>query len=380
MLIDTVLSPKALSLISLAVQNTVQVILMRFAADQTTYFTSIAVVMDEALKLAVCTAILFVCDFPEKEVSTYHSALEENGMTGSEGSRFSSWWAFVKSEVFGRSSGFLSMGIPAVCYTIQKNLSFYAIAQLSPAVYQILFQSKVLTTAFFSYLIMRKEFSRNQKVSLITLFIGLCFVELSNTSSGHGGSESTGSFIAGSIAALLACLSSGFTAVFIEYAIKKMEPKSYTVWVRNIQLSIFGLIASILAAVLKDREAINVRGVFHGFNGTVWAMIVTASLGGLLVSLVVKYADNILKTFATSVSIIGTAILSTIFFDFKISVMFISGTAIVLFSIYLYSVPAQGVEVKPSTGLVIPPATRFEIYTDSGEHENLSPITHRSTP
>lgn len=372
MIIDTVLSPKALSLVSLAVQNTVLVILMRFAADQTTYFPSIAVVMDEALKLAVCTTILFVCYFREKEMSTDQTVLEENANTDNEGNPFSSWWTFVKSEVFGPSSGFLSMGIPAVCYTIQKNLSFYAISELSPAVYQILFQSKVLTTAFFSYLIMRKEFSRNQKVSLITLFIGLCFVELSNTSSGHGGSKSTGSFIAGSIAALLACVSSGFTAVFIEYAIKKMEPKSYTVWVRNIQLSIFGSIAAILAAVLKDREAINVRGVFHGFNGTVWAMIVTGSLGGLLVSLVVKYADNILKTFATSVAIIGTAILSTIFFDFQISLMFIAGTAIVLYSIYLYAVPAV------DSGM--PPPTRFEIVADSGEHENLSPITHRSTP
>jgi UDP-sugar transporter A1/2/3 len=366
---DQLLSPKAFSLVSLTVQNTALVILMRLAAEQTSYFASVAVVLDESIKLVVCTIILLIFYITSKKTVSYgilrgaQAAEEvERGLSISGGLKF------LQREVFGSLSGFLSMSIPAVCYTIQKNLSFYAISKLSPAVYQILFQSKVLTTAFFSFVIMRKEFSRNQKISLITLFVGLCLVELSHVNAQPAGGSAQG-FLAGSVAALLACLSSGFTAVFIEYAIKKMgetEQKPYTVWVRNIQLSIFGVISAVLAAIAKEKEAIDYHGVFHGFNGTVWAMIATGSLGGLLVSLVVKYADNILKTFATSVAIIATAVLSTFLFDFQISALFVLGTVLVLYSIYLYSSPNKASEGTP------PPLN--ESRMKSLEDAELSPI------
>ena len=49
------------------------------------------------------------------------------------------------------------------------------------------------------------------------------------------------------------------------------------------------------------------------------------AVGGLVVAVVVKYADNILKGFAASFSIITSCILTMILFDFRPNTMFIGG-------------------------------------------------------
>ncbi|EJW69912.1 hypothetical protein WUBG_19181 [Wuchereria bancrofti] len=38
--------------------------------------------------------------------------------------------------------------------------------------------------------------------------------------------------------------------------------------------------------------------MFHGFDILVWILISMNSAGGLLISIVIKYADNIAKTYA----------------------------------------------------------------------------------
>ena len=61
------------------------------------------------------------------------------------------------------------------------------------------------------------------------------------------------------------------------------------------------------------------------------------SFGGIMVAVVVKYADNIMKGFATSAAIIISCIVSVYLFDVVLSVQFIIGTVLVMLSIYLYA-------------------------------------------
>lgn len=46
------------------------------------------------------------------------------------------------------------------------------------------------------------------------------------------------------------------------------------------------------------------------YNYAVWMAVLLNSLGGLVVAMVVKYADNVIKGFATSVSIVLTSLVS----------------------------------------------------------------------
>jgi solute carrier family 35 (UDP-sugar transporter), member A1/2/3 len=68
--------------------------------------------------------------------------------------------------------------------------------------------------------------------------------------------------------------------------------------------------------------------IWNEFRFT-YAAVVTNAAGGLLVAVVVKYADNILKGFATSVAIILSGILNVILFDASVSTMVVFGVGMV---------------------------------------------------
>jgi len=71
--------------------------------------------------------------------------------------------------------------------------------------------------------------------------------------------------------------------------------------------------------------------------------------GGLVVAAVMKYADNILKGFATSVSIVLSSIISYFFLaDFHPSLLFLIGAFLVLVATFMYSKP-QSAAVLPQT-------------------------------
>ena len=115
---------------------------------------------------------------------------------------------------------------------------------------------------------------------------------------------------------------------------------------RNVQLSLsslpFGLITHVInSGTLND--------LLKGFDGFVWYLVVLQAAGGLIVAVVVKYADNILKGFATSVAIVISCIASIYIFDFVLTVQFAVGALFVIGSIFLYGyVPKKRTETRMS--------------------------------
>ena len=73
----------------------------------------------------------------------------------------------------------------------------------------------------------------------------------------------------------------------------------------------------------------------------VLSVITMQACGGLIVAAVIKYADNILKSFATALSIVTSTLLSSYAFGFSISTIFIQGCCLQFIAIYLYSKKQQ---------------------------------------
>jgi hypothetical protein len=69
----------------------------------------------------------------------------------------------------------------------------------------------------------------------------------------------------------------------------------------------------------------------------VWCAIFNNALGGLLVAVIVKYADNIIKCFGTTVAIVLTVFISSVFFGSSFGQTALLGTACVIYSVFLYS-------------------------------------------
>lgn len=140
----------------------------------------------------------------------------------------------------------------------------------------------------------------------------------------------------GLIAVVISCLSSGFAGVYFE---KILKGSSASVWVRNVQLGMFGMVLGMLGLWWNDGAAVSEQGFLFGYTSLVWCVIFNQAFGGLLVAVVVKYADNILKGFATSFSIIVSTVTSIYLFGFHVDLMFSAGAGLVIGAVYMYSLP-----------------------------------------
>ncbi|EPE27758.1 Multidrug resistance efflux transporter EmrE [Glarea lozoyensis ATCC 20868] len=367
---------KLVSLVTLTFQNSALILIMHYSrimpiSGQHRYFTSTAVLLNEVIKLAVSLTIAMYDISRTLPPSTPATVLFEQ----------------LYGSVFSGDSW--KLAIPATLYTLQNSLQYVAVSNLDA----------ILTTAVFSVTMLGRSLSNKRWVALVILTLGVAVVQLPSGAQdtsvydsindaqsrfyfprsfheigqlGNGAAEvareltkrgietlSGGltkrsatyegiqedmglvkplmNYSIGLSAVLSAAAISGLAGVYFEKVLK--ESNTYvTVWTRNVQLSFYSLFPALIFGVLmKDGEEIAKEGFFVGYNGVVWTAIVFQSLGGVLVAMCINYADNIAKNFATSISIILSFLFSVWFFDFKVTLNFLVGTALVIFSTYLYS-------------------------------------------
>jgi len=132
----------------------------------------------------------------------------------------------------------------------------------------------------------------------------------------------------GLLASVIACITSGLAGVYFEKVLKDNNsnhsyggPRARTsLWVRNAQLSFYSLFPALFIGVIfKDGPTVARDGFFAGYNWIVWSCIAMQAVGGICVALVINYADNIAKNFATSISILISFLGSVYFFDLSIT-------------------------------------------------------------
>lgn len=224
----------------------------------------------------------------------------------------------------------------AISYVIQNNLFYLSASHLDAATNQITYQLKILTTALFAMLILKKHLSMVQWSALLVLVIGVILVQLSNTTEGIAASHQlkTENKLKGFVAALGVCFISGFAGIYFEKLLK--QSCEVTLWVRNLQLSFWSIPFGTVTCFVTDAAAINKNGFFGGYDSFVWFLVGFQAAGGLIVAVVIKYADNILKCFAISLSILITCLASIVIFDFKLTLDFVLGSVLVVISVFLY--------------------------------------------
>jgi UDP-sugar transporter A1/2/3 len=308
---------KYLSLICLIFQNSSLVIVMRYSriVDGPMFLASTAVVISELTKMLACCFFIWA------------------------GERYSFRRLFnrIREDIFDLPVDTLKLAVPAILYTVQNNLQYLAVSNLDAATFQVTYQLKILTTALFSVFMLQKTLTPVKWLSLLVLTVGVALVQVPPD---YFNAEATiipqpnQDAFTGLIAVLMACLMSGFAGVYFEKILKGSE---VSVWMRNIQLGLFGTVIGLVGVFVKDGAAVAENGFFYGYTSVTWLAIANQALGGLLVAVVVKYADNILKGYATSISIIVSSVLSIWLFDFQLSVLFGVGTSMVIAAVYMYS-------------------------------------------
>ncbi|KHJ91864.1 UDP-galactose transporter [Oesophagostomum dentatum] len=291
----------------------------------------------------------------------------------------------------------LKVLVPAVIYTIQNFLLYVAVENLPAATYMVTYQLKILTTAVFTVLVLGRKLSIQQWISLFFLFGGVAIVQYDQKMSNDrekaerlaalAASAATNlpptamptiedaftklmasasdmlnvtlppdahirskrevheqNSIIGFIAVLVACCMSGFAGIYFE---KILKGSNVSIWIRNIQLALPSIFFALLFAFVKDNNEIFADGgapsavwrrMLYGFDWAVWVTIGISAFGGLVVAVVIKFADNILKAFATSFAIVLNCILAYFLFNFRPTMFFVVGACFVIGAVFVYSI------------------------------------------
>jgi UDP-sugar transporter A1/2/3 len=230
--------------------------------------------------------------------------------------------------------------VPALLYLLQNNLQYVGVTYLDAATYTVTYQLKILSTAILSVIMLNRKLSLQQWLALLVLVAGVVLVQVSasdmSTSGSRGNAaESNSRRILGLMAVLAATLLSGLAGVYTE---KILKGSSVTLWTRNAQLALCSLVIGFMGLVVSgDLSRVQADGFFVGYSAWTVASVVNNSMGGLLIAVVIKYADNILKNFSTSISIILTTIISASFMGLQANSLFILGVIFVCYSTFLYA-------------------------------------------
>lgn len=320
---------KWLSLIVLVIQNASTIILLRYVrtAPGDMFFSTTAIVCQEFIKMIVATLCIYA-----------------------ESKDFGEFISIFDQQIWNNKMDSIKTGIPALLYTIQNNLIYLAISNLDAAVFQVTSQVKILTTALFTVILLNRSLKFTQWISLFVLFVGISIIQIQNVKS--GGDDAQKNALFGLVCVIMACVLSGLAGVYFEKILKNSKT---SIWVRNIQLGLFGTLFALITSFSNDWENIQEKGFFFGYTSLVWVNILVQSGGGLLVAVVIKYADNILKGFATSAAIVLSCIASWYLFNTIIDFMFGFGTLLVVVSVFLYSYsPKSAASSSSSTNSLLP--------------------------
>eukprot|EP01116_Phalansterium_solitarium_P018392 TRINITY_DN4854_c0_g1_i1.p1 TRINITY_DN4854_c0_g1~~TRINITY_DN4854_c0_g1_i1.p1 ORF type:complete len:408 (-),score=128.58 TRINITY_DN4854_c0_g1_i1:299-1522(-) len=301
------------SLVLLTFQTSLIVLYMKYSRGAVTYLATAAVVMAELLKI-VLASMLAMHELKSGSID------------------------LLVRKIFTEQPGeFIKVGVVSFLYVIQNNLLYIAVSNLEPATYQVTYQLKILTTAVMSVWMLSKPLSGRQWGSLVLLTAGVALVQTATMNSNAQAADGARPML-GLIAVLVSCGSSAFAGVYLE---KLLKNSTATVWVRNVQLGVWGAPLGLVFALFNDYDSIVEKGFFQGFGWVVGLLVFQQAAGGLLIAVAIRYADNILKGFATSISIILSSIVSMIMFSFEPNLLWLGGAALVIVATILYSMPAS---------------------------------------
>lgn len=306
----------SITLLLLVVQNTTLVILLKisFREDAEPYAPSTVVLTVECIKLVVCSSVVFLRSVKDLKTSVTQ---------------------ILRQRI---------LFVPSLLYVIQNTLLFYGARRLSPLVYVVCTQTKILTTAVMSRVVLGTRHSYAQLLALLLLIAGIIVVQEQDISAGSSSLQEhkIDKSLLGIAAVLLASLTSGTAGVILENIYKSTASQGtpsfeHSVWTRNVQLSIISIPFAMLGVYFADPAKIQVGHFFQGYDLVVFGVVFLQVAGGIIIALVLKFANNMMKCIAISVSICCCAFYSVSTGELSVTPPLILGVLLVNIAVSIYA-------------------------------------------
>ena len=207
-------------------------------------------------------------------------------------------------------SAWAAAGIPAFLYATQNYLSLQAYQNLSPITFNVLNQTKTLSSALFCFLVLGQKQSLMQVFSLMVLLLSGLVMQsvvplpfLPKTSDPtddlkHDAAESEAKWGTGILSVLAASLLSGMAGAFVQRSLQLQQRNSLLFSLELATMSSLCNLSNLLIPWTPDGRQCREQGLLNSWRWTCFLPILTNTAGGILVGMVTKYSGSVKKGFA----------------------------------------------------------------------------------
>lgn len=226
----------------------------------------------------------------------------------------------------------LAAAVPALLYFISNNLNFIIIKELGPTNFQLLNNLKILATAVFFRLIMKVHLNSLQWRMLIMLTVGCTMSQLTGCVA-EGGSAFAGSTLGYSLKLCNACLTA-LGSVFCEKFLKgNRNPFHF----QNLLLYAWGSVFTIFSVLVDGKLMVGgLTQLISGHSVLSFCLIANYAFVGIATSGVMKYLDNIAKTFAATGAMFVVAAVAVIWFGEPFRMSLVMGGVVAALAVEVY--------------------------------------------
>ncbi|KAF8375521.1 nstp-8 [Pristionchus pacificus] len=276
------------------------------------FLASTSVLMSEFFKLFICTSLIAaVLDQPKQVFHKVYTTIVHNRRETAK------------------------ICVPALIYAIQNNLYYVALANLDATTFSVTSQLRILTTALLAVFILNKILSCTQWVALFISLLGVVIVQIEKArTSSNPNLVQSGNPVIGFSATFAIAWMSSFAGVYFEKVLKESKTD---VWIQNIRLALLTIPFSFITMMVTDGKKIIENGFFQGWSPLLLLVTILTALGGILVSLVMKYACNVRKTYCQTLAIAITVIMSMYTGDVHPSIALVIGVILTISSVFIYA-------------------------------------------
>ncbi|XP_076463736.1 UDP-galactose transporter senju-like isoform X2 [Babylonia areolata] len=249
---------------------------------------------------------------------------------------------------------FMLYFIPAGLYCLYNNLQFANLANYDPTTYFLLLQFRVVVTGVVFQVLFQKQLSRIQWASVFLLTVGCIIKEVNHsarttaTAAAEGGAD--GAAAATDPSGLLAYLDfhlllimlqvfcSCFAGVYNEYLLKDTGCEVH-IMMANVFMYVQSILCNLLALGLTGQlsSAFSMAGFTALARPSVLAVIANNAAIGIVTSLFLRTLNSILKTFASALELMFTAVLCWMIFGIPVDVYTFLALGIVIGATFLYA-------------------------------------------
>lgn len=260
-------------------------------------------------------------------------------------------------EIVRNKHVFVMYIVPAALYSLYNNLQFVNLATYDPTTYYVLLQFRVVVTGIIFQLLFKKKLSFIQWASICLLTVGCIIKELGHikvTKLSHSSSGITLSPTSHSVSPnsnssanligfplffiIIQVFSSCFAGVYNEYLLKDKACNVH-IMVQNVFMYVQSILCNASLLLFKGQivETFTWSSLVSIFQFKVILIMVNNASIGIIVSLFLHYLNSILKTFASALELMFTAILCWIIFGIRIDSYTTISIVIVTLATLLYT-------------------------------------------